>query len=373
MSFFSAVRDASIERRRQLETNGKPPHSSSSSSGAIVAGTSAAAAAATAPATATAGPGTVLAASIAQAPVVVDRGGEAIGVSPVAESFLRKRKADERDEESVQVSPGIGSLKRKPPGSSVHDAIELLSSDDDDDADDDDDDDDGPAAGGARMYAGCVCGGLLCGRGAAARIRGFEEDYEDENDGADYDGEEAHDEDDDDEDDDGDDDDDDDDDPVIISKPASAPLPAVVPPPLSAPAIAAVRPASSAAAAATAASTSLLDRLRPLVECEICFEAFDDTTRIPRILSCGHTVCAACLVGMVTDAGSTPQAAASGFIGIPYMPVRLSGHWKIVCPFDGETTEVGAGLARGATSRDALVARLPKNWSLAAVARAVAQ
>lgn len=45
------------------------------------------------------------------------------------------------------------------------------------------------------------------------------------------------------------------------------------------------------------------------LECEVCCEQFDHESRRPKLLSCGHTVCLACVLGIYNKAQRTPGGA----------------------------------------------------------------
>eukprot|EP00753_Platysulcus_tardus_P000677 PLAT10636.1.p1 GENE.PLAT10636.1~~PLAT10636.1.p1 ORF type:complete len:696 (+),score=245.14 PLAT10636.1:130-2088(+) len=75
----------------------------------------------------------------------------------------------------------------------------------------------------------------------------------------------------------------------------------------------------------------------PFATCIICYDAFDSAARVPKLLSCGHSFCQACVVKMTTD----------GF-GLPMLPCTLS------CPLCGQETTAESAAA------------MPKNYALMA-------
>jgi hypothetical protein len=86
--------------------------------------------------------------------------------------------------------------------------------------------------------------------------------------------------------------------------------------------------------AAAAAASSSLDLI-----CGLCDESYNDATRVPLNLGCGHTYCAECLGKMVETKGR-----------------GASARQQLVCPMDSSVTPLAAR---------ADVSSLPKNYPLA--------
>ncbi|XP_034231589.1 E3 ubiquitin-protein ligase TRIM32-like [Thrips palmi] len=58
----------------------------------------------------------------------------------------------------------------------------------------------------------------------------------------------------------------------------------------------------------------MADSLDRSLECEVCCEQFDLATRRPKLLSCGHTVCLKCVVGIRDKAQDARSDAETAFL-----------------------------------------------------------
>ena len=38
--------------------------------------------------------------------------------------------------------------------------------------------------------------------------------------------------------------------------------------------------------------------------CKICFNSYDDKSKIPKVISCGHTMCSQCLEKFISETGN---------------------------------------------------------------------
>ena len=92
---------------------------------------------------------------------------------------------------------------------------------------------------------------------------------------------------------------------------------------------------------AAAAASSSLDLI-----CDLCDESYNDTSRVPLNLGCGHTYCAECLGKLVVTKGR-----------------GASARQQLVCPMDSSVTPLAAR---------ADVLSLPKNYPLAELVAAAA-
>jgi hypothetical protein len=80
----------------------------------------------------------------------------------------------------------------------------------------------------------------------------------------------------------------------------------------------------SSPSASAAASSEDQNERREQVECPVCLNRFDHTTkaRLPRLLSCGHSLCTSCLEAIYKKSSGSAIKAVHG--GVPASDVSAS-------------------------------------------------
>lgn len=96
--------------------------------------------------------------------------------------------------------------------------------------------------------------------------------------------------------------------------------------------------AHAAASIATAAATGNLKQYTHSA-CALCAQTFDDATRAPRLVACGHTFCTACVGARMLNASAR--------------------RWYFACPVDGDETRVGRGNPVNLARAELVSAKVP--------------
>uniref|UniRef100_A0A1I7THE8 RING-type domain-containing protein n=1 Tax=Caenorhabditis tropicalis TaxID=1561998 RepID=A0A1I7THE8_9PELO len=96
------------------------------------------------------------------------------------------------------------------------------------------------------------------------------------------------------------------------------------------------------------------------VECQVCDQEFTETSRTPRILQCGHTVCEECANRLQANNRST-SCFCCAFSNTLNGNSFFKNYNQITCPFCETDTPLHGNIG--------LDVRLPKNYALLHIIR----